>query len=371
MAKEDYYSVLGVARNATEAEIKTAYRKLALKHHPDRNPGDKESEEKFKEINSAYEVLSDTKKRQMYDQFGHDAVNGAGGFGGFGGGFGGGNFNDIFGSVFEDLFSGGFSSQRASSQRRGADLKMGVKLTLKEAYDGKEVPLEYNRNEICSTCHGNGSKPGHGLKTCSRCGGQGRIQFNQGFFSMAQTCPSCNGKGKVVEVPCTVCKGTGKEKVKNQKTLKIPRGVHDGTTLRIAGGGDAGSAQGYEGDLFVELNVAPSKIYERDGDNLIYTKKISFPQAALGTNLNIPLIDETTASLKIPEGTTHGTILPLREKGMPKLGTNRKGDLLVNIEVDVPKKLTAEERELLEKLSKTMTVKDDKNDSGFFKRVFG
>jgi molecular chaperone DnaJ len=374
MAQEDYYNILGVPRNATADELKSAYRKLALKYHPDRNPGNKESEEKFKQLNSAYEVLSDAQKRAMYDQYGHAAVEGgAAGQGGFGGGFQGADINDIFGSVFEDLFTGGMGGGRRSRARRGADLKHEMEITLEQAYNGFNFPLEYERTEHCATCSGTGAKPGHPLKKCRTCRGSGRVQYVQGFFSMTQACPDCGGHGEVIEKPCTDCSGTGRMRKKETVTIKIPPGVSSGTMLRVPQGGDAGDRNSDNGDLYVEVHVHEHTRFTRESDDLIFRQTISFPQAALGCKLEVPLITGEKTEIEIPSGTQHGATIRLREKGMPKLGAKgRKGDMQVRVTVNIPRHLSQRQKELLEELDKVMQAEAEaEREGGFFKKVFG
>lgn len=377
MPREDYYHILGVARNASDAEIKSAYRKLALKYHPDRNPGNKEAEEKFKEINSAYSVLSDAKKRQVYDQFGHAGVEGAAagagpGFGGFEGFGAGVDLGDIFGNIFEEAFGFGTRTGRRSARRyRGADLKYDVSVTLEEAFEGTEKPLRYQKNATCETCDGSGAAKGYGLKTCPACNGRGRVQFAQGFFSMTQTCSTCGGRGKVIEKPCFTCGGSGRVGKNVTLSVRIPKGVTDGTTLRVAGAGDAGENGASGGDLYVEVTVVEHSVFERKGNTLFYTAMVTYPQAVLGTVLDIPLIEGSTTTIKIPPGTPAGAVFRVREKGMPYIGARRKrGDLLVKIVLDVPKKITPRQKELLSELAESLDIETSGREN-IFKKFFG
>lgn len=392
----DYYELLGVPRNASEAEIKKAYRKLALKHHPDRNPGDKASEQKFKEANTAYEVLSDAKKRRLYDQYGEAGVSGAAGAGGgFPGGFGGGGVDagDIFGDLFENFFAGGFGGQggggRRQRSKRGHDLKYEVEVSLEDAYEGTRFPLQYDRVEPCGTCDGTGAKPGSGLRRCGTCNGSGRVQFSQGFFAMTQTCSSCGGEGQTVETPCGSCRGAGRVKNSHKVTIRIPAGVYDGATLRIAGEGEAGQRGGEAGDLYVLVRVKNDPRFERDEDDLIVERGISFPQAALGGSVEVRTISGETSKIRIPAGARDGMMLRLKDKGMPRLRGRGFGDMLVRVRIDVPKSLSAEQKEILETFQRTLgengdapeaespkrerrkTPKKPKEEGGIFKKIFG
>lgn len=377
----DYYQILGVPRNATEAEIKAAYRKLALKHHPDRNPGDKAAEEKFKEANTAYEALSDPKKRQMYDQFGAAGVEGASAPGGPG--FGGfrGDFGDVFGDIFENFF-GELGGRRGARPRRGADLRQDVSVTLEDAAEGTQIPLEFEKVQECGDCHGSGAKPGTGLKRCAQCRGSGRVQFSQGFFSLSQTCSACGGAGQAVETPCRDCRGAGRIRKSTRLTVRIPAGVHEGTTLRISGAGEAGGRGSPPGDLYVQVRVQPHPKFERDGDDLLYRTRLSFPQAALGAEISVPTLNGSKAKIKIPGGVQNGAVFRIRDKGMPRLTARGHGDLLVEVRIEVPKSLTPRQRELLKEFDSTLDHHEEPEppqekpggkdpDSGFFKKIFG
>lgn len=365
--KEDYYKILGIERTATEVEIKSAFRRCAMKCHPDRNPGSKEAEEQFKKVNEAFSVLSDPQKKRMYDQYGHEGVSGAGGFGGFNaGGFG--DINDIFGSVFGDIFGGGFGGARAGGKpraQRGEDLKVDVELTLEEAFAGKEVPVDYTRLDNCPECDGSGAAPGSARKTCRSCGGSGTVTYSQGFFSMRQVCPDCGGRGTVVEKPCSVCRGSGTRRSKEKLTVKIPSGVRTGVTLRVSNGGDIGTNGGGFGDLYVEVHVKPHKIFKREGDDLVIEAKITYPQAVLGGSIKVPTIEGKDVEVDIPKGTQFGSVLKMQGNGMPKLGKKGFGDLLVNVKIDVPKRPTSRQKELLEELAKETGGK-----KSFFEQLF-
>jgi molecular chaperone DnaJ len=368
--KEDYYSVLGVTRSATEVEIKTAYRKLAMKYHPDRNPGPDANEE-FRRVNEAYEVLSDSQKRQMYDNYGHEGVNMTGGAGGFQSGFGG--FEDIFSSVFGDMFGGSFGSGGAKRSRaqRGSDLKQQVYVTLEEAFSGMEESMTYSRVDSCSSCHGTGAQEGSGTKTCPTCRGSGVVQFSQGFFSMRQACPDCGGQGTIIERPCKACRGVGRQNSKNTITIKIPPGVRDGIVLKVANGGDIGANGGGYGDLYIETHVKKHKTFQRDGDDLIVDKFISYPTAVLGGAFKVENIKKEEVKVVVPEGAQHGTTVVLEGQGMPVLGRpGKKGDLKVILGIDVPKKLSSKQRELIKNLSEILETESAQKGRGIFERMF-
>ncbi|OGR58238.1 MAG: molecular chaperone DnaJ [Elusimicrobia bacterium GWA2_69_24] len=356
----DYYEELGVPRNATEDEVKKAYRKLALRYHPDRNQGDKKAEDKFKQINSAYEVLSDAKKRQLYDQFGEAGVASAGGRGGPGGGFsgfpGGGESGDIFGDIFESFFASGFggSGGRRSKARRGHDLKFELDVTLEEALAGVRRPIAYDRVELCGTCEGSGAKPGSGLKRCAACGGAGRVQFSQGFFSMTQPCSSCGGEGRLIEIPCRPCGGSGRVQKGHKVTVRIPPGIYDDATLRISGEGEAGQRGGEKGDLYVHIRIAPHPRFHREEDDLIFDKSISFAQAALGATVSVPTLGGENARIRIPAGTHEGMTFRIKGKGMPRLRGRGEGDLLVRVKIDIPKELDARQQGLLREFARSL-----------------
>ncbi len=363
--KEDYYEILGISRTATETEIKSAFRRAAMKCHPDRNPGDKNAEEQFKKVNEAFSVLSDPQKKQVYDQYGHDGLNGAGGFGGFNAsGFA--DVGDIFGSVFGDIFGGGFGARGGKPRvRRGEDLKVDVDLTLEQAYSGLEKEVSYTRLDRCSACGGTGAEEGSQVKTCRSCNGTGSVVYQQGFFSMRQTCPDCGGKGQVVEKPCKKCRGSGEERVKEKITVKIPSGVRSGVTLRVTNGGDIGQNGGGYGDLYVEMHVKNHKIFEREGDNLLLSATITYPQAVLGGSIKVPTIEGKEIEVTIPKGTQFGEVLKMQGCGMPKLGKKGFGDLLIQVKIEVPKKPTARQKELLEELAKETGGK-----KSFFEKLF-
>jgi molecular chaperone DnaJ len=356
VSKRDYYDVLGVARDAGEQDIKGAYRKLALKHHPDRNPDNAEAEEKFKEAAEAYAVLADAEKRAAYDRFGHAGVSGAGGAGGFdptifadfGDIFGG--LRDIFG--FGDLFGGG---GRRGGPQRGADLRYDMEISFEESAAGLETSVQIPRQETCDTCKGNGAAPGSSPATCPHCGGRGQIRYQQGFFTVAQTCRQCGGAGRVITKPCPECRGHGQVARQRKLTVRIPAGIASGQRLRLHGEGEAGAAGGPSGDLYVVVHVADHPVFRRDGDDLYCRVPVTFPTLALGGVVQVPTLDGTE-KLTIPEGTESGKVFRLRGKGMPSVTGRGRGDLQVLVEVVTPRKLTREQRTLLEQLAKSMPI---------------
>ena len=356
MSKADYYEVLGVSRDCSDQELKSAYRKQALKYHPDRNPGDHTAEEKFKEASEAYQVLSDPDKRAAYDRYGHAGVNGGGGFAGgpFGGGVGV-DLGDIFGDLFGEMFNMGGGGQRTSRVQRGDDLRYDLTIDFEDAIFGAETEIKLRRLDTCPNCKGTGSSSGRGPATCSQCHGRGQIRYQQGFFSVARTCAACRGTGSVISDPCTTCRGEGRASAEFKLKVKIPPGVEEGTRIRYAGEGDVGRAGGPKGDLYIVLSIRPHDFFERQGYDLYCVIPISFPQAALGAEIDIPGIDGPIA-LKIPEGTQSGKELRVRGRGVPHLNDKGKGDLVVKVIVEIPKKLTRAQRDLIAQLAESMTV---------------
>ena len=341
--KRDYYEVLGVNRDATEEDIKKAYRKLAMKFHPDRNPDSKESEDKFKEAKEAYEVLSEPEKRRAYDAYGHAGVNPQMGGMGAGGGEGFGGFAEAFGDIFGDIFGG---ARGRSNVYRGADLRYNLEVSLEQAARGTETKIRIPALETCETCHGSGAKPGTHPKTCTTCGGQGTVRLSQGFFSVQQTCPTCHGSGKMISDPCVACKGAGR--VKHHKTLsvKIPAGIDEGDRIRLGGEGEAGVNGGPPGDLYVVIHLKDHGVFQRDGDDLHCEMPVSFTTAALGGEIEIPTL-EGQAKVKIPAETQTGQVLRLRGTGIKGVRSAAPGDLLCEIVVETPVRLTERQRELL------------------------
>jgi len=356
MAKRDYYKVLGVPKNATEAEIKKAYRRLAMKYHPDRNPNDKEAEEKFKEAKEAYEVLTDPQKRAAYDQFGHAGVEaaarGGGGRGGFG--FGPGDaFSDIFGDVFGDIF--GTARRGGRTQMfRGADLRYELELDLDQAVFGHTVEIEVPKLVECETCHGTGAAKGSSPSVCDTCGGTGQVRISQGFFQLQQTCPRCRGAGTIIKNPCDTCHGQGRVRRTRKLSVKVPPGVDTGDRIRLAGEGEAGRNGGPPGDLYVEIHVREHPIFERDGEHLSCEVPISFATAALGGTVSVPTLDGEI-TIRIPPETQSGRVFRLREKGVKPVRGGPRGDLFCRVVVETPVNLNAEQRELIRKLEESLT----------------
>lgn len=355
MAKRDYYEVLGLARNASEADLKKAYRRLAMKYHPDRNPGDSQAEEHFKEAKEAYEVLSDARKRAAYDQFGHAGVEGQMG----GGGGAGPSFSDIFGDVFGDIF-GMRGGGRGRGGYRGADLRYGLELTLEEAVFGTSAKIRIPTVVSCDTCGGSGAKPGTRPSTCTTCNGVGQVRMQQGFFSIQQTCPRCQGRGTLITTPCETCHGHGR--VEKQKTLsvKVPPGVDTGDRIRLSGEGEAGEGGGPPGDLYVEVQIKPHPIFTREDSTLYCELPISFPTAALGGELDVPTLDGRV-TLQIPAETQSGKLFKVRGKGVKPVRGGPPGDLVCRVFVETPVNLTREQRELLEQFAATLQEGKDRH----------
>ncbi len=348
-AKKDFYELLGISKSASNDDIKKAYRKLAMKHHPDRNPDDAKSEELFKEAKEAYEILSDDQKRAAYDQYGHAAFENGGGSGGPGGfsGGGGGDFNDAFGDIFGDMFGGARGGQR-SNVYRGADLRYNMEISLEDAAKGTETKIRIPVMSACSTCNGTGAKAGKSASKCGTCAGQGQVRMQQGFFSVQQTCPKCQGAGKTIksEDECKPCHGAGRTKQHKTLSVKIPNGVDEGDRIRLTGEGEAGVNGGPTGDLYVVIHLKRHEMFERDGGDLHCEMPISFPNAALGGEIEVPTLDGS-AKMKIPAETQTGGVFRLRGKGIKPLRSNTHGDLMVHVVVETPIKLTENQKELL------------------------
>ena len=354
MSKRDYYEILGVSRTASDSDIKSAYRKLAMKYHPDRNPGDQTTEEKFKEAAEAYAILADPDKRSAYDRFGHAGVTSAAGGAGFDPSvfqeFG--DFADILGNMFGfgDLFGGG---RRRGGPQRGADLRYDLEIPFEEAARGVETTIQIPRQENCDTCKGSGSAPGSSASTCPQCRGQGQVRFQQGFFTVARTCPQCRGTGRIITKPCATCRGAGRVSRDRKITVKIPPGIATGQQLRLQAEGEAGSAGGPPGHLYVVVHVQEHEFFRHDGNNLYCEIPVNFTTLALGGEIQVPTLDEPE-TVKIPEGTQTGTTLRLRGKGMPDVSGRGRGDLFATVQVQTPKKLTKEQKHLLEQLARLL-----------------
>ncbi len=372
MSKRDYYEVLGVSRGASDEEIKKAYRKLAVKFHPDKNPSDKAAEEKFKELSEAYEALSDPQRRAAYDQFGHAAFDPrarAGRASGFGG-----DFHDPFeifrevfggGNIFESFFGGG---PDPSQPQRGDDLRYDLEITLEEAAGGCEKEISVSKLDRCDTCDGSGMEPGSKIRTCSTCGGRGQVLSSRGIFSIAQTCPHCRGAGRILEKPCKACHGEGKRQRNSKIKLRIPAGVDAGSRLRSAGNGEAGFRGGPPGDLYVVLHVQPHEIFQRDGDDLLCELPVSFVQAALGAEINVPTLDGH-ATIKIPAGTQPGTTFRVKGKGVKNLQGYGHGDLRVRLQLEVPTRLTTEQKARLQAFAESCGEDANPISKSFFEKA--
>ena len=374
MAKKDYYEVLGVIKSASADEIKKAYRKLALKYHPDRNKGDKTSETKFKEASEAYHVLSDKGRRANYDQFGHAAFEGTGGRGGFSNFDFSNIFSDIFGSddPFDDFFEGFGGSRRRgrrSSDFRGSDLRYDLTISLEDSYNGMKQEINFSSSDKCETCSGSGAEPGSKPISCSMCGGQGRVRSNQGFFTVQQTCPECGGAGEQISSPCKDCKGMGKKQTRKKISTNIPKGIDDGTRIRLSGKGEAGIKGGGNGDLYIFVSVDSHNIFKRSEENLFFEFPISLADAALGTTVEVPTIDGGKAKVKIPPGTQNGKQFRLKGKGMPIIRGKDYGDLYIRAITEVPVSLTKDQKNLLEEFKKLEDSKSNPTIRNFFEKA--
>ncbi|GMM90075.1 molecular chaperone DnaJ [Vibrio fortis] len=372
MSKRDFYEVLGVSRDASERDIKKAYKRLAMKFHPDRNQGDESAAEKFKEVKVAYEILTDSQKKAAYDQYGHAAFEqgGMGGGGGFGGGHG--DFGDIFGDVFGDIFGGGRRGGGQQRAQRGSDLRYNMELTLEEAVRGVSKEIEVPTLVECDTCDGSGAKKGSSAQTCGTCHGHGQVQMRQGFFAVQQTCPTCNGKGKIIKDPCNSCHGQGRKQKTKTLNVKIPAGVDTGDRIRLSGEGEAGEQGAPAGDLYVQVHVKEHNIFERDGNNLYCEVPVSFSMAALGGEVEVPTLDGRV-NLKVPEETQTGRMFRMRGKGVKGVRGGGVGDLIVKLVVETPVKLSSRQKELLREFEETCggeaASKHKPKSEGFFSGV--
>ena len=375
MSKRCYYEILQVSKTASNAELKSAFRKLAKKYHPDRNPGDSEAEKRFKEIGEAYEILKDSQKRAAYDRYGHAAFeNGMGGGGSGGGAYGfGADFGASMSDIFEDLFgfggSGSRRGARSGGRQRGDDLRYNMEISLEEAYSGKTAEITVPTPMSCDACKGSGARKGTSATTCQTCHGTGKVRAAQGFFTIERTCPTCHGRGEEIRDPCPQCQGTGRKTRERTLSVNIPAGVEDGTRIRLAGEGEAGLRGGPPGDLYIFLSIKPHEFFQRDGADLFCRVPISMSTAALGGQIEVPTVDGGRTRVKIPEGTQSGKQFRLRGKGMPVLRSSKIGDMYIQVEVETPRNLTRKQKELLREFEKASTDNNHPQSSGFFSRV--
>jgi molecular chaperone DnaJ len=374
MSKADYYELLGASKTADEKELKSAFRKMAMKHHPDRNPDDAGAEAKFKEINEAYEVLKDPQKRAAYDQYGHAAFEqGGGGFGGGGFGGGAGGFSDIFEDIFGEMMGGGAGRRgggaRSGGRERGADLRYNMEVSLEDAFNGKSAEISVPTAVGCETCSGSGAKPGSSPVTCNTCGGVGRVRASQGFFSVERTCPECQGRGEVISDPCGDCHGQGRVTKERTLSVDIPAGIEDGVRIRLGGEGEAGARGGPPGDLYIFLSIKSHEFFQRDGADLFCKIPISMATAALGGQFEVACLDSTKSRVKVPEGTQTGKQFRLRGKGMPIMRSSDFGDLYIQVVTETPQNLSKRQRELLEEFEEISSKENNPESEGFFKRM--
>jgi molecular chaperone DnaJ len=368
MAKRCYYEVLEVERTASDQDIKSAFRRLAKDCHPDRNGGDKDAEQKFKELNEAYEVLKDPQKRGAYDHMGHAAFEAHGRGQGFGPDFAS-SMSDIFDDLFGEFMGGRRSRQRSGGRERGADLRYNMEITLPEAFSGKTAQIRVPASTTCTTCTGSGAKSGARPTPCPTCGGHGRVRATQGFFTIERTCPGCQGRGDIISDPCSPCNGTGRVMQERTLSVNIPSGVEDGTKIRLAGEGEAGVRGGPAGDLYIFLSIKPHEFFQRDGADIFCRVPISMTTAALGGQIDVPSIDGEKSRVKVPEGTESGKQFRLKGKGMPVLRSKATGDMYIQVEVETPKNLSRKQRELLEAFERESNRETSPQSSGFFSKV--
>ncbi|MBO6756422.1 MAG: molecular chaperone DnaJ [Roseibium sp.] len=366
MAKRDFYDVLGVARDADDKTLKSAYRKMAMQFHPDRNPGDSDAEARFKEVNEAYDTLKDGQKRAAYDRFGHAAFEN-GGFGGAGAGAH--DFSSTMSDIFEEFFGMGGGSRRSGGRERGADLRYNLDISLEEAFQGKTVEIEVPTSVTCDACSGSGAKPGTSPSACRTCGGAGRVRAAQGFFTLERTCPTCQGRGQVIADPCGSCGGSGRTTQERTLSVNIPAGIEDGTRIRLAGEGEAGLRGGPAGDLYIFLSIRPHDLFQRDGADLYCRVPISLTTAALGGQFDVPTVEGTTSRVKVPEGTQTGKQFRLRGKGMPVMRSTHHGDMYIQVTVETPTNLTRRQRELLAEFEHESSGETHPASAGFFTKV--
>lgn len=368
MAKQDYYETLGVSRDADDAQIKSAFRTLAKELHPDRNPDDAASEQRFKEVNEAYEALKDPQRRAAYDQFGHAAFEGGGpGAHGFGG-----DFSSSMSDIFDDLFGefmGGRRGRPRSSRERGSDLRYNMEIALGEAYSGKAAQIRVPSSITCEDCSGSGAKPGTSPVSCATCGGAGKVRASQGFFTIERTCPNCQGRGEMIQDPCESCGGLGRTTKERTLSVTIPEGVEDGTRIRLANEGEAGLRGGPPGDLYIFLSIRPHEFFQRDGADLFCRVPIAMTTAALGGQIEVPAVDGSRGRVKVPEGTQTGRQFRLKGKGMPVLRSKAKGDMYIQVEVETPRSLTRKQKEILKEFEGASSDQTNPQSAGFFARV--
>ncbi|MDH3580776.1 MAG: molecular chaperone DnaJ [Hyphomicrobiales bacterium] len=368
MAKQDYYETLGVSRDADDAQIKNAFRTLAKELHPDRNPDDAASEQRFKEVNEAYEALKDPQRRAAYDQFGHAAFEGGGpGAHGFGG-----DFSSSMSDIFDDLFGefmGGRRGRPRSSRERGSDLRYNMEIALGEAYSGKAAQIRVPSSITCEDCSGSGAKPGTSPVSCATCGGAGKVRASQGFFTIERTCPNCQGRGEMIQDPCESCGGLGRTTKERTLSVTIPEGVEDGTRIRLANEGEAGLRGGPPGDLYIFLSIRPHEFFQRDGADLFCRVPIAMTTAALGGQIEVPAVDGSRGRVKVPEGTQTGRQFRLKGKGMPVLRSKAKGDMYIQVEVETPRSLTRKQKEILKEFEGASSDQTNPQSAGFFARV--
>ncbi len=374
MAKRDYYEILQVTKQATEVELKSAFRKQAKKYHPDRNQGDADAEQRFKEVGEAYEILKDPQKRAAYDQYGHAAFEGGGGGPGAGPHGFGADFGASMSDIFEDLFgfgggAAGGARRRSGGRQRGDDLRYNMEITLEEAFNGKNAEIRVPTPLSCESCDGSGAKKGTKPTSCGTCHGSGKVRAAQGFFTIERTCPDCHGNGQVIDSPCPDCRGSGRKVKERTLSVNIPSGVEDGTRIRLAGEGEAGALGGPAGDLYIFLSIRPHQFFQRDGADLFCRVPIAMTSAALGGQIEVPTVDGGRTRVKIPEGTQSGKQFRLRGKGMPVLRTSKLGDMYIQVEVETPKSLSRKQKDLLRDFKKACTDKNHPESAGFFSRV--
>lgn len=371
MSKRDFYEVLGVQKGADDAALKSAYRKLAMQHHPDRNPGNHEAEAKFKEINEAYDALKDGQKRAAYDRFGHAAFENGGGRGGAGG-FGPeftSSMSDIFDDIFGDFMGGGRRAGGGAAKLRGSDLRYNLEISLEESFEGRTVEIDVPTLVGCTTCDGAGAKPGTGTHTCRQCNGHGKVRAAQGFFTIERTCPVCQGRGQMMDQPCTDCAGQGRRQENRKLSVDIPKGIEDGTRIRLANEGEAGLRGGPPGDLYIFISIRPHELFQRDGADLYARVPIAMTTAALGGEFEVPTLDNARAKVKVAAGTQPGQRVRLKGKGMPVLRSKDVGDLYVQLDIETPQALSRRQRELLEEFAKLETQETSPTSGGFFDKL--